>query len=329
MSYFSSLNISDTIGFPVGSTPLGEMRVAEPIRLVGASFEGNNVDTNFWTPTTSGVGSSINQVNAELTLSTGTNSGSYASIYTVRRARYISASSMRYRTVVQISGGAAGNKRRWGVGWASSGMPIITEGAYFQMNGTTFGIRTLKNGVETPSFSVDSGAFNGDLGATWTPGTGSYVYEIYWNNSSVWFVVNNTVLHKIDATSTTWAGTMSLHVFSDSNNSSNTIATTLSMRTACISRLGKLETAPIYKHITTATGLILKDGPGILHRVVYNTFVNGASVTFYDSITATNIIAIMSPANNIYPGSVDYNLSFYNSLSITVTGTVDLTVIYE
>jgi hypothetical protein len=100
-------------------------------------------------------------------------------------------------------------------------------------------------------------------------------------------------------------------------------------RVATIYRLGKIETAPIWAHLTAGTGTVLKRGPGRLHHIVFNTFSNGATVVLYDAVTATNVIASTAPVNNIYPGNVLYNLDFYNGLTVTITGTVDLTIVYE
>ena len=316
----------DEYGFEAENTPMGDQRFVEPVRLVGTSFEGTTIDSNFWTTVATGTAAAIAQASASLTLTSGTANAATVTAFTVRRARYLGGSPMRYRSVIQLGDtGTANNTRRWGVAWGSSAMPTVTDGAWFQVSGTTFSIVTMKAGTPTTVTS-----FNGQLGASYALTTNVATYEIYWTNSKVYFTVGGSLLHTVSASTSTWADTMSFHAFMDSVNS-NTLgaSVTMTVRTATIYRLGKIDTAPIWKHLTAATGTVLKYGAGRLHRIVFNTFGNGATVTLYDALTATNPICITAPPNNIYPGSIDYELDFYVGLTITITGTVDLTVIYE
>jgi len=139
-------SIEDEYGYEVENTSHGEMRVVEPVRLVGAVFEGTTIDSQFWAAAASGTSAAVAQAETEATLTSGTSANATATLFTARRARYSSGASMRYRSITQMldNGGTLHNKRRWGIGWGSTAMPAVTDGAYFQMDGTTFGIRVRK-----------------------------------------------------------------------------------------------------------------------------------------------------------------------------------------
>jgi hypothetical protein len=286
--------ISDEYGFEVENTPIGEMRVVIPTRLVGANFEGSTIDTNFWV---SGVANSgtVVQSNAEVTLSTTvTAQNGMARFYSSKRARYVSGNSMCYRSVIQVSAAVANNKRRWGIAYAST-MPttgttdLITDGAWFQFNGTTFGIATRRAGVANESL-IESGSFNGNLGLTYTPGTTVKTYEIYWTNSKVYFVVGGEILHIVSADTTTWSSTMNYYVYHDNVNSGNIQTNhTLEVRVASIRRLGPLQSQPTSYYFASGqtAGVQLKLGAGNLHSLILSNVVDGSVITLSDSTTTT------------------------------------------
>lgn len=325
------LSQEDEYGFSAENTPTGEQRTVQPVRLCGTTFEGAVIDNNFWTTAAAGTAATIAQANAQIIATSGTSNAAAVTMFSVRRARYLGGSSMRYRAVVRVGDtGTVNNKRRWGIAYGAS-MPTITDGAYFQLNGTTFGIRIMKTGTETPAFAIDSGSFNGKLGATYTPPTNVTTYEIYWTNSKVYFVIGDEVLHTISAASNTWSDTMHFHCFADSLNSGVLASSViLNTRSSTIYRLGNMLTLPTYKNISgNAATWNLKYGPGTLHKVIYNN-VQGSSFTIYDSVTgAGNKIATVTTASNSL-GSWDYNCPFFNGLTIvTVGNSLDATVIYE
>jgi hypothetical protein len=316
--HFKISNPVDSYGFEVENTPMGEMRMVEPFRLIGATFEGTTIDSGFWTTGSSGTGvPPVSQGGAQLTITSGSASGGTATCYSVRRARYVGGASMRYRAVVQASAGVANNTRRWGIGWGSSAMPTITDGAWFMLSGTTFQIQTMKGGV--PSTVT---TFNGRMGITYDPGTSVKTYEIYWSNSRVYFVVGGEILHIVSASSATWANTMNFHAFMDSVNSGTTTSSTLETRVATIYRLGKAETSPILRYIAGAvTGSVLKYGPGRLHRIILGTQSSAGTITIYNATTAANTIALITWAVNDSPKSIEFGADFYNGLTVTTTGT--------
>lgn len=327
-------SMEDTYGFEVENTPMGEMRTVTPVRLVGAGFEGNTIDPQFWTTSaTSSGGASVTQANGQITITSGTTAYATASLSSFRRARYVGGSSMRYRTVFQLGDtGTAHNTRRWGIGYGAT-MPTITDGVYFQLNGTLFGIRILKTGVATPTFAIDSGSFNGVLGATWTPGTNATTYEIYYTSTKVYFVIGGDLLHTITSTADTWADTKSFYSFADSVNDGTGItpSVTMKLRVSSIYRLGLLETAPHWFHISgNAATYNLKYSPGILRKIIFNNN-NGNTVTLYDAVAGTtNAIAVLTNNTSGLAGANDWNLPFYNGLTVVTAGNgLDCTILYE
>lgn len=317
----------DAYGFKAENTPMGDQRVVEPVRLVGAGFEGSTIDSRFWTSSATGGagGSSIAQASAQVLITSGTANADTVTLYSNRRARYVGGSSQRYRAVVQVSASKANNVRRWGVGYGAT-MPTITDGAWFQWNGTTFNVVIMKG---TSATTVSS--FNGNLGATYDPGTSVKTYEIYWTNSKVYFVIGDELLHVHSASTATWSATMNFHIFADSVNSAILDAsTTLAIRVATICRLGKYETQPIYYNLTgNAATHTLKLGPGILHKIMFNN-TSGTSVAIYDNTSAaTPLIGTITTASAAL-GEWDYGCPFNTGLVLVTTGNgLDATIVYE
>lgn len=395
----SIYDIEDKYGFAVENTPMGEMRVVEPTRLVGATFDGPTIDPNYWIVVNSNGGTTIQQ-SATASMATNTTANGGTLVYSKRKARYSSGSSMVYRAVVRLPDtGTADNKRRWGIGLVANysltissatvvagdiytnngqqftimtsgtlttvlawgtGNPgagaqtytlaygsgpatltgsnfasasTITDGAWFQINGTTFSIVTSKRNSEIP---IDSGSFNGTLGTTYTVTTNVQTFEIYWTNSKVWFVVNGDILHTVSADSTVWASSMNMLIFMDNINSGGSISNVLMyVRVASIRRLGPANTQPTsYYHASgQTTGVTLKQGSGNLHSIVFGGAANNAVVTLADSASgANNPIWVYSATGALAaPVSIDFKgLPFHNGLRLIVsTGNAALTVVYE
>lgn len=323
--YFKISNPVDALQFRSSNTPFGEQRISECVRLAGATFEGTTIDARFWTTAAAGVGASIAQAGTQITITSGTANAATVTMYSNRRGRYISGNGIRYRAVIQASAGVANNIRRWGLGYGSS-MPTVTDGVWFRMNGTALELQIMKNTAPTTVTS-----FNGNLGATYTPGTNALTYEIYYTATYVYFLINGSLLHRHSALSATWADTKHFHIFSDSVNSAGIAASeTLQIRTAAIHRLGPLISESNYYNLTgTAATHIIKRGPGKLHKVIFNN-TSGTSFIIYDNTSAlAPIIGSITTASESI-GSWDYQCPFFNGLTIVTTGNnLDLTVIYE
>ena len=393
-------SISDGYGFDVENTPQGEMRTIIPTRLVGVSFEGSTLDTNFWT-TILQNGGTITQANGRLDILTNTTANGSATIFSNRRARYVAGNA----NVCRIQGrlgdtGTADNVRQWGAGLGTNytltitsaalvagdtytdisgvtytilvtettttakvfanGTPtagartytrvtgtgtaslsgtgfatsaILTDGYCFQLSGTTFSVVTSIGGSPT---TVDSGSFNGDVGATYVPTTDVVTWEIYYNTRTVWFVVNGVVLHTASNAATPLTNTQSLHVFLKNTNSNNSVTNVgLYTRSASIKRLGPLLTQPTSKYqsgTTAATGVICKYGAGNLHQVLVGGVAsNGSVMTLYDGLSnnAPVIFSGTFQANTNW--SWDFKgTPFINGLTLVIaTQNANVLVIYE
>ena len=331
---FKVANPVDQYAFEVENTPTGEMRIVEPTRLVGVHFEGATIDPNFWNATNSGTGgATVTQANAQIVLSSGTNSTGYSRLNSVRKARYVSGNANRYRAVMQIPAGVAGNTRKWGIAWASNIPTAITDGAYFQIADTAFSVVVLKGGTPT---TVSSGSFNGNYGPTYALATTVLTFEIYWTNSSVWFVVGDRVLHKFSASSSVWSNTMYHYIYMDNTNSGNTTDVTLTSRVASIYRLGPMLTQNTYKYMTSVSTSILKYGMGNLHSILITAATSGAVVTLYDGTSAGGSVisafTLTWPVqSNFLPMSFDFKgLAFSDGLFVAITTqSATITVVYE
>lgn len=309
-----SYGFEDEYGFEVENTPMGEMRVVVPYRLVGTSFSGSVLDTNFWTSSL-GTGGTATVANAQCTLATGTTANNATSLQTVRTARYVGGSSNRYRSVIRIpDGGTANNTRKWG---AFDG----TDGAYFQLAGTTLSVVTIKGGSPT---AVASGSFNGDLGAEYSLGANATTYEIYWTNSKVYFVIGGMTLHTISASAATWANTLHLPSrIENTNSGGSTTNISIEIRVATISRLGQAQTQPTSKYQSgTTAGIICKTGAGTLHGAIISGVSNNSVVTIYDGTTVggTVIWSSGSMGANTTPIPIDFKaIPFFTGLFFTIT----------
>lgn len=121
--------IEDSYGFEVENTPQGDMRAVSPTKLVGVSFEGSTLDTNFWS-TVLQNGGTITQANGRLDVLTNTTANGAATIFTTRKARY----NIGYANVCRIQGrvgdaGTANNTRKWGAGLGTNYLLTISSAA--------------------------------------------------------------------------------------------------------------------------------------------------------------------------------------------------------
>jgi hypothetical protein len=160
--------------------------------------------------------------------------------------------------------------------------------------------------------------------------TNSSIYEIYATTLHVYYVINGTLVHTVTASTTSWTANVNQQSYLGNTNSGGGAANaSLNARAALIYRLGNLETAPVYKHITTAGTYILKYSPGILHRIILNNAA-GTLITIYDNTAGSGpilgIINTPAAANSV---SLQYDVSFSTGLTFVTTGTWDLTVVYQ
>lgn len=308
-------SISDGYGFNVENTPMGEMRVVEPVRLTGATFQGTTVDPNFWTTSVVPAGT-VTQTDGNVVLATGTTASGSATIQSVRAGRYVGGSSNRFRCAIEIvGGGVTSNTRRWGVF-------TTTDGAFFQISGTVFSVVTRKSSVDTV---VSNGSFNGVLGSTLSVSANVTNYEIYYTNSKVYFVIGEDIVHTVSTTSGTWTSQITLPIRLENTNGAITTNVTLECRVASIFRLGLLQTETQYGHITTNTTTVLKYGAGRLHRIVR---ASGGTLVIYDNTAGTGTV-IHTVSGTTPVGSIEYGIPFFNGLTVVSTLTPDALIVYE
>lgn len=327
MSNFAKVQIKDQYGWTGDATPNSEILTTDKIRLVGAIFNGATLDANFWSNRAST--GTVTQASSELVLTSGTANGHYAEVWSVRRANWVTGTSNKFRAQLRFGDtGTTNVVRRWGVGWVSgSASTSITDGACFRLNGTALSIVTHAN--STSGTEVASASFNGTYTAPTF--TNNNTYEILYTLGKVYFLINNVIVHTVTASTTHWtSNTTNFNCFAAANNTGDSLAVTMTVRMMNITRLGKFETAPTYKHIATNTTTLCKRGGGVLHSVIMNNPTNNA-VTIYDDIAATvgTEIAIIDPDAGATPFTLDYHVPFNNGLTIVTAGTPDLTIIYE
>lgn len=325
-----SKGIEDDYGFKVENTAMGEMRTVTPTMLVGKVWEGTIIDPNFSVSSTSILGSTITQANGTLIFQTSTTETYFGKLWSARRARYTSGQMLGARFQMILSSGIENNYRRWGVAWGAS-TPTITDGALFSLKGTTFCLGTWLNGKET---CVNSGNFNGKLGGVYNTSTTLFTTEIYWTNKSVYFVVDDKILHRVTASTEPNMGTMQLRIyFANENVGVTASSTTMACYVASIRRFGQLLTQPVSRYVSGQQTQILKYGTGNLHEVVLSGVVNNSVVTIYDNTSATGEIIWSSGAMGAQtiPISVDLKgLPFFNGLTIAITGAnSNALVVYE
>lgn len=84
-----------------------------------------------------------------------------------------------------------------------------------------------------------------------------------------------------------------------------------------------------YKTYTAGTGAQVKGSAGTFHSIIVNTSVAGATITIYDSLTAsgTKIATITLPSTAVV-GPILYDVAFTTGLFVVPSTTTDLTVAY-
>ena len=326
----STQYFGDAYGFHHECTPTNELRAIAPVRLVGAAFSsGTQLDGNFWT-TSSYLNTTASQANGAVMLVASGSSAS-SSLQTNRNARFIIASSMRYRCIIQLSDNGTGSInmcRRWG--------PYTTsDGAYFELSGSTFNVVTRAAGTDT---RISYGSFNGVQQMPTFGNTNEY--EIYYIVPNCYFTFQDQLLHTVTITTSPWTTNINLPARAEIivGSANTTAATTgsLTVRAMTISRMGLLDTQQNYFNTAggTSTSYVLKYGPGVLKKVIINNPV-ASTITIYDNTAAsgTTIATITSyaagGANAVEPYIIDYDCAFSTGLTINTSAAINLTITYE
>jgi|ERR1035441_2163090 hypothetical protein len=323
MSFFGITQIKDPFGFVSYSTPTGELRTIQPVKLIGASFIGNTIDSNFWI-TGSFLNSTASQANGLQTLTT-VSANSSCSIQSDNGAMFVFGQSLRYRSDLALSDTGSNSvniTRRWG---AFS----TNDGCFFELTGSNFNAVTRVNKVDS---RVSASAFNNSV--TIPAFVSASLYEIYYDQGNVFFAYNSTLLHTYSITVFGWTSTMTLPARSEITNGSNVgtgVSGSIFSLGKSIARLGLVSSQPDYYHIASAGTFVLKRSDGILHRITINS-PTSCTITFYDNTTNSgNVIAVVTSTagSSPLPFYMEYNVTFYTGLTIVTSATIDITVAYE
>jgi hypothetical protein len=258
-----------------------------------------------------------------LVLTSGTASPNFARLYSAQRAVWVSGTTNKFRTQMRIASSDDDVTCRFGVGWGAS-MPTVTDGAYFKIVGSTISVNTMAATVET---SVASGSFNGTYTAPTL--TNLNTYEILYTLRRVYFLINNIIVHTATYSTTNWtSGTNIFHAFGDLNNTGVSAAIAYTFRMMNITRLGNMDSMPVYKHIAGAATTVCKLSGGFLHSVIAGDA--GTLCTIYDNTAGSGTIIAVLDTSATSAFSIDYHCPFYNGLTLVTTGGgTDITVIYE
>ena len=315
LSTESTLTGKENTDRHVWVTPTNALNTVETVRLVGTNFDGTTKDTNFWTETVTN-GGTVTQAGGEIELDTNTTANATTKYSSVRSARFVSSSPLKFQGSIKIvTAPTINNQRRFGA-------YTSTDGFFFLIDGTTFKIGYRKGGVDTP---VSNGSFNGNYGPTWTVDvTGYHRFEIEWGPKGIFFYIDGKLLHKDGQGHR--SNFLTLPITIENNNINGQDANIALDALACaIVRYGNLLTSPTYKYLGANATYVLKYGAGILQKII--NLDNAGDVTVYDNTSATGTqIAVIDTAKTL--GTLNFGAPFSTGLTIVVNG-AKITVIYE
>jgi|WetSurSiteA1Bulk_404760.scaffolds.fasta_scaffold00002_75 hypothetical protein len=318
----------DETGYEARIDQYNTIKTGNAIRIVGRTFNGTTKDTNFWTETVTGSGS-VSQSSGSVNLVTGATANSTVKYSSVTVARFVPGSSNIYRGRVKLSHtGTANNISRWG-------MYDTNDGLFFELTGTTFNIVTRYGGVDT-KIPVSSWSeirrFSMD--------TNFHTYEIWAGLRGAQFFIDNNVVHSatVDGSSSLLTETLNVPINIENNNSNGSVSNlTLTSPMQIILRLGGLTTQPRFRFQSgTTAGIVLKYGPGNLHRMILSSITSGSTITLYDNTAANGTMlwqGTISFGNQGGPGilPIDFGgVSFSAGLTLVIaTQNSNALVIYE
>lgn len=211
----------------------------------------------------------------------------------------------------------------------------ITDGYFFQLGGaggTVFSVNTAIGGTVTP---VNSGSFNGDVGATYTVNNEMQTWEIYYNSKSVWFTINGVLLHTISDSTTPLVNSQTLNIILRNASTGVGSVAGLYTRSVSVKTLSPLETEKVFLYSTSNSTKILKYSAGRLYKVIFGNPKLAQVVTLYDglSVQAPIIAALTNVAeaqNDVRCHTeVVFDCPFHNGLTMVTSTTAPVTCIYE
>jgi len=306
-------------------SPAGGLRITEPTRLVGTTFNGTVFDENFWSTHTVN-GATANVVGGEVLLTLSGTANSSAGVHTQRIARFVITNPNAFRSIIKFSSitiATGSNDRRWGLTTDDENDQI-----FFSHNDDICYIGYTKGGVET---LISTNSLNGKYTGNCDDGL-YHKYSIIYTPLTIQWFADNVIVHTIKATTDMLVGTFDFKASAHNENTDGEDgAHTLNVKALAISRLGQMTTNSTFKHIDTAGSYNLKFGGGMLHNIVANeSGTAGTSFVVYNSTyaeTGTEIAMIDTYKTSLLNAA--YHLPF-NNLFVVGTGTFgDITIVYE
>jgi len=314
--------------------PTNEQAVSSVYRMVGSNFDGATKDTKFWTDG-SLLDGRVTQAGGEIDLRTnegGATALSSAKYTSANKSRFVAGSAQlfnggfNFKTVY-----TANNIRRVGAYTTTAAVNTPVDGFYFELSNTAFSVNSRANGGAVSS--VASGAFNGNMGATWVPTADTYYQlTIEYTPLAAFFYVNNVLLHKKAGAHQSYF--MTLPITIENLNTSGSTNVSFESVGMYMARQGELHTNPVYYYhaLGTTAGAQLKVGAGILHRILINNVVNNSVITISDGTSGTTnpIMVHTAGDSKLTVSPIEIGAPFDNGLRLTVaTQNASITLIYE
>jgi len=307
-------------------SPTNTLTTNTSVRLVGTNFDGIVKDTNFWNETGTANGGVVAQT-GEIKLTTSTAADGIARYMSVRRARFVVGSALIFIGAYKFNDALVNDNVR------RCGAYDDDEGFYFQLDGSTFSVGSRKNTGSPVDTLVNSGDFNGNMGADFTPDpTLYYKLDIEWTPLGAFYYVNGALLHK--SVSGHLTRKLSLPITFENINEGSTTDVTFDCLGVTISRLGELETEKTsISQEGTVAALVLKQGAGELHGMILSDVDASSVIILYDNVAASGkqIFNSGSMEKKVNPFHIDFfKLPFSTGLTLAIT-TQDsnATVVYE
>jgi hypothetical protein len=175
MSNFAKVKLKDQLTFEAECTPTNELRTVEPVRLAGTVFDGG-LDTNFWAKYEST--GTVGVLGSECILTSGTAANHFAKLTSIRNARFVGGSAIKFRCHVRLGTIDTANvTRRWGAAqfsnyvFTATTTATATVGAIYTNNSQFFKVLKTEAGAATLT-TYGSGAPGASGTLTLYSGTG-------------------------------------------------------------------------------------------------------------------------------------------------------------
>lgn len=293
----------------------GRLHTTEPELLFGFPF-GTNLDSQFWTLANTGTGSGA-MANSVLSLSTGTTANSTSKV--IHKFVNILQSINENLCTIYASlsdTGVTNNQRSWGAF-------NTAEGVFWQLDGTVPSLVTRSAGVDTKITVFNGGAF--------VLNTEFHKYDIKYSQSTAYFYQDDILIHSLLNSTNLYNKPHFPLRFTNDNIAGGATNTTLSIRTAEVSRLANRDSQAHSTRLAANATTTLKNSPGVLRRVTIGVKgLTANTLTLYDNTAGSGtILAVIDTTAAV--GTLTYDATFSIALTAVVaTGTAaDLVVGFE